>query len=579
MEEDLLNIPEEKESKAPQELLIDQVIGQPRAVEAIYRAAKSRRNLLLIGLPGTGKSMLGKALAEILPPRELQDVIASPNRRDPMRPLIKTIPAGTGQQLVENEVRSVQRQKLYYNLMTLLGIVALFALGGTFYILGQDIGFIEVLFALLITITWVMYRQSNSISLLENTSSLIISQEPGTVPFVDASGSAHNILLGDVRHDPYQSGGLETPPHHLIIPGLIHKAHGGVLFIDEIGTLDPISQFHLLTVMQDKKMPIEGRSEGSSGSVVKTEPVPCDFTLVAAGNYETVEQLHPALRDRIQGYGMEVLMERHLPIESEKEMVHIFHQLISQEIDTNQIEFTDGAVQYLVYLAETLGRNDGHISLQFRSIGGIIRSARDIAAYREATSISVEDVMDAFDRQSAVEAQQRQELVEQSIQQASENWDNTRIWMQYYDNNFFYQVLQLIHDTNNTSESTVKLLTLLEEQTGISGLQEKLKPFRIYGLKWQDNELPAALLLLLLSFHAGKQLSSKLVITGTFDGNLEPNVVNDISSRIHDAVTNGFEHIVVISRIDHRKIKPSDIEKKVTIISSLDELCKFIVEG
>ena len=55
--------------------VIQQVIGQDEAVEVIKKAALQRRHVLLIGEPGTGKSMLGLALSELLPKSELQDVV------------------------------------------------------------------------------------------------------------------------------------------------------------------------------------------------------------------------------------------------------------------------------------------------------------------------------------------------------------------------------------------------------------------------------------------------------------------------------------------------------------------------
>ena len=46
-------------------LLIDQVIGHEESIETIKKAAKQRRNVLLIGDPGVGKSMLAKGMAQI----------------------------------------------------------------------------------------------------------------------------------------------------------------------------------------------------------------------------------------------------------------------------------------------------------------------------------------------------------------------------------------------------------------------------------------------------------------------------------------------------------------------------------
>ena len=94
---------------------------------------------------------------------------------------------------------------------------------------------------------------------------------------------------------------------------MIHKSHLGVLFVDEIATLDPATQQELLSAMQEKRFSITGQSERSAGAMVRTEPVPCDFILVAAGNYETIKHMHPALRSRIRGYGYEVYMEETFP--------------------------------------------------------------------------------------------------------------------------------------------------------------------------------------------------------------------------------------------------------------------------
>ncbi len=42
--------------------------------------------------------------------------------------------------------------------------------------------------------------------------------------------------------------------------------------------------------------------------MVRTEPVPCRFVMVAAGNLDAIQGMHPALRSRIRGYGYEVYM-------------------------------------------------------------------------------------------------------------------------------------------------------------------------------------------------------------------------------------------------------------------------------
>ena len=144
--------------------------------------------------------------------------------------------------------------------------------------------------------------------------------------------SSGNIIVNGVLCK--NSGGLGTPAHERVVAGMIHKSNLGVLFIDEISTLQPNTQQELLSAIQERKYAITGQSERSAGAMVRTEPVPCDFVLVAAGNLETVKHMHPALRSRIRGYGYEIYMNETIPDNQEnRDKIAIF---IAQEVDKDK---------------------------------------------------------------------------------------------------------------------------------------------------------------------------------------------------------------------------------------------------
>jgi Lon-like ATP-dependent protease len=202
-------------------------------------------------------------------------------------------------------------------------------------------------------------------------------------------------LLGDVLHDPFQSGGLGTPAHERIVAGMIHKANMGVLFVDEIATLQPHTQQELLTALQEGKYSITGQSERSAGAMVRTESVPCNFILVAAGNMETVKNMHPALRSRIRGYGYEVYMKETMPDTPENR--HKIAVFVAQEVtkDKKIPHFTREAVDYIVEEAKRRANRKGHLSLIFRELGGIVRAAGDLAVEEGAKIVEKEHIIKA----------------------------------------------------------------------------------------------------------------------------------------------------------------------------------------
>jgi Lon-like ATP-dependent protease len=386
------------------EKLIDQVIGQEHAVEVIKKAAIQRRHVMMIGSPGTGKSMLGKAMAGLLPKEELQDILAYPNSDDPNNPVIRTVSGGRGKQIVAAHKAEAKKKIQFRN--TLLMLLLIGIIGYSFLTYQWLMGIIAAAFVFM-ALRYTTPREEAMVPKL-----LVTNDTKSTAPFIDGTGSHAGALLGDVRHDPFQSGGLETPAHDRVEVGAIHRAHGGVLFIDEINTLDPHSQQNLLTALQEGEFPITGQSERSSGAMVRTEPVPCKFVMVAAGNLDAIKGMHPALRSRIRGYGYEVYMAESMEDNEDNRRKYI--RFIAQEVknDAKIPHFDQSAIDEILREAKRRSNRKGHLTLKLRDMGGLIRVAGDIARQENAILTTSVHVITAKTTARSIEDQVSDEITE-----------------------------------------------------------------------------------------------------------------------------------------------------------------------
>lgn len=399
--------------------------------------------------------MLAQAMAELMPVEALEDVIVYPNPSDENQPrinIVKTYPSyeylkknkrymlyynpkevamikqgkppavlgiGLGRRMTRKK-KSEEEEGRGINPIILIIIIGLILYGLIFVVdIPENAKWFVVAGILGLGFLYVLSNATSGLgkrfSLKQennNPKLLIDNTGKSNAPFIDATGTRSGALLGDIKHDPLQSGGLGTPAHLRVEAGAIHRANKGVLFIDEIASLRLNWQQELLTAMQEKKYPITGQSEMSSGALVKTQPVPADFVLVAAGNLPDMQKIHPALRSRIRGAGYEVYVEDSMEDtpENEEKLVRFIAQEVKK--DGKIPHFNNEAVKEIIEEARRMSGRRKRFSLNLRELGGLVRAAGDIARERKLPLVTRKEVDEAKKIFRTIESQLGSKIIE-----------------------------------------------------------------------------------------------------------------------------------------------------------------------
>ncbi|MGC9779034.1 MAG: ATP-binding protein [Candidatus Heimdallarchaeota archaeon] len=436
---------------------LKRIIGQDFAIRIARIAAHQKRNLLLIGPPGIGKSMIAQALSFHLG-QPSEEIWIVHNPENPERPFYERKKLHELKSRKERNINSGEYGKLIhpskapFDVAVKLGFACeqcrKFSIPETRicpHCSQSKRKKTQSRFGDLLSLSPFRAKStdgtkvSKAIQLPDGREEILLFEEAGNnirvfdqeaielskakkgphpmkvlVPirrslFVQATGASPTELLGDCLHDPY--GGhhkLGTPPYKRVVAGTIHEAHQGVLFIDELSQLG-ILQRSLLTALQEKRFPIIGRNPQSSGASVRVDDVPCEFVLVAACNIADLPKIIPPLRSRIQGDGYEVLLKTTMPDNDVNRLKLI--QFIAQEIirdDKIPVMDRKGIFEVLKcarIIAKKIDSEESSLTLRLRELAGVIKVAGDLAVTNNNDRITSKHVKAAMDIAKPLEEQ------------------------------------------------------------------------------------------------------------------------------------------------------------------------------
>ena len=354
---------------------IEQVIFQDKAKGAIRKIAQNKGHILMVGRPGTGKSMLSNMFNEVIDKsfgdylRPKQAIVAYPGKDKNTIRIAYEESEKIDDQLAKiiNKIVSAEESVDDFSLSDqihasgklkkcLLGATGMSIVGGFFFAPAFIVTGLAGIGAIF------MYMQESNYTVQEKIQQQAFTGKQNAVkhlydmvPDVLYDPRKDNELMarisepdsrnmkGGFRHDPYQSGNLHTPAHKRAYLGA--HAKSPIIYIDELKTMIKVGYMSdLLEIMQNKKFILEGGRNSGSGSADRSENyLKADNIIVACCNHDTLEFLQKegdgAFLSRIEDKGEIIHLESAVP-ETAKNIKQVV-QYVKQEILNLGEEFKD----------------------------------------------------------------------------------------------------------------------------------------------------------------------------------------------------------------------------------------------
>ena len=345
---------------------IERVILQERAKIAIRKVAQNRGHMLMVGRPGTGKSMLADMFREVLdrsigdylrpqdailafPGKDKNHIRVAYEHPEKVEGVLEDIhqaletAQNTGEEFsLEDQIASIRKVKRW-----LLVAAGASAAAGVWFapaFVATGLAGMGAIF---------LYLQENNHRVQEKVQRETAGSMRADVKHLHdmlpevlydprkerdlmarvSEPSARN-MKGGFRHDPYQSGNLHTPCHKRAYLGA--HATAPIIYIDELKTLVKMHYMaDLLEIMQNQQYILEGGKNAGSGAADRSENhLRAENIIVACCNHDTLAYLQDegdgAFLSRIEDKGEVVHMES--AVAETPDVIRHVAQYVKQEI-------------------------------------------------------------------------------------------------------------------------------------------------------------------------------------------------------------------------------------------------------